>query len=529
MRAPAALAAVLFAALLTGCAVGPDYVRPQAATGAEFKEAAGWKRAEPADTALRGDWWRIYGDPVLDGLMAQVETANQTLAQSEAQYRQALALIRGTRAGLYPTVTGNASATRSGTGASSSVTTNSNGTIINNGGSGGSNIRNQFSLNAGVSWEADLWGSIRRSVEADTASAQASAANVGAARLSAQSTLARTYFQLRVMDEQERLLEATIRVYERSLRLNENRYAAGVSARADIAQARTQLESARAQAIDLQWQRAQLEHAIAILAGQPPSTFSLAAAPLNPALPDIPVGLPSELLERRPDVAAAERQVAAANARIGVAQAAYFPSLTLSASLGYRSSSFADWLTAPARFWSLGPALAAPIFDAGLRRSQVEQARAAYDAQVAAYRQTVLSALAETEDYLVQLRVMAQEQDVQQRALDAARESLRLANNQFESGLIDYLSLATLQTSALNNERTMLTLLGSRLTASVQLIAALGGGWDPSQIPPPIGAAQPGNGAPQAGDTPTAAASPAGAASAAQTADATSPQAAGGR
>ncbi|WP_420223643.1 efflux transporter outer membrane subunit [Pigmentiphaga litoralis] len=494
------LAGLTLAALLAGCAVGPDYHRPTAPTGIEFKETEGWKAAQPSDDITRGAWWEIYNDPVLNRLMPQVEAANQTLAQSEAQYRQAIAVLRGTRAAELPTLSGNVSATRSGNGVSSGTTTTTTGTGVGTGvgtgtgtGTGttiistpssSSSIRNQFSTSLSASWEVDLWGRIRRGVEADSASVQASAANLAAARLSAQSTLARNYFQLRVMDEQKRLLEATIKVYERSLRLNENRYDVGVSARADIVQARAQLEGARAQAIDLDWQRAQLEHAIAILTGQPPSNFAIAPAPLNTALPDVPVGLPSELLERRPDIAAAERNVQAANARIGVAKAAYFPTLTLSASGGYRNSTFADWLTAPARFWSLGPALAAPLFDGGLRRAQVSQNEAAYDAQVAAYRQTVLTALGEVEDNLVQLRVLADEQVVQQRALDAARESLRLTTNQFEAGIIDFLSLVTVQTTALNNERTNLTLLGNRLTASVALIAAIGGGWDQDLAPP---------------------------------------------
>jgi len=476
-------AGVALVTMLGACAMGPDYVRPTVASGVQFKEAAGWKAAEPRDDAHRGPWWEVFGDPELSRLMVQVATANQTVAQAEAQYRQAMAVLQATRAGQFPSVSANASATRSGTGTSSSTTTNSSGVVISQGGS--QSIRNQFSMNATASWEADLWGRIRRSVEADTASAQASAANLANAHLSAQAELARSYFQLRIMDEQQRLLEATIKVYERSLRLNENRYAVGVAAKAEIAQARTQLESTRAQAVDLRWQRAQLEHAIAILVGQPPSAFSLAPADFRAVLPAIPVGLPSELLERRPDIAAAERQVQAANARIGVAQAAYFPSLTLSASLGYRSSQFSDWLTAPARFWSLGPALAAPLFDAGLRRAQTRQAEATYDQQVAAYRQTVLSALAEVENYLSQLRVMEEEQVVQQRALDAARESLRLTTNQFESGLIDYLSVVSVQTAALSNERTALSLLGNRLAASVNLIAALGGGWHADALASP--------------------------------------------
>ncbi|VCU70540.1 Outer membrane protein OprM precursor [Pigmentiphaga humi] len=475
--------AALLSILLSACAVGPDYVRPQVDTGVQFKETEGWKSAQPRDDVRRGPWWEVFGDQELSRLMAQVETANQTIAQAEAQYRQALAAVQAGRASLYPSVNASSSFTRTGTGASSNTTTNSSGTVVQGGSSG--SIRNQFSLSGTASWELDLWGRIRRTVESQTASAQASAATLANAHLSAQAELARNYFQLRIMDEQKRLLEATIKIYERSLRLNENRYAVGVSAKAEIAQARTQLESTRAQAVDLRWQRAQLEHAIAILTGQPPSAFSIAPTEFTAGLPTIPAGLPSELLERRPDIAAAERDMHAANAQIGVAKAAYFPTLTLSASMGYRASEFSDWLTAPARFWSLGPALAAPLFDGGLRRAQTRQAEAAYDQRVAAYRQTVLSALAEVENYLAQLRTMEDEQVVQQRALDAARESLRLTTNQFESGLIDFLSVVSVQTSALSNERTALTLLGSRLTASVNLIAALGGGWHAEEVMPP--------------------------------------------
>lgn len=479
------LTGLVMAGLLGACAVGPDYRKPTAPLGVEFKEAAGWKQAAPSDEIARGTWWEIYADPVLNGLMGQIDISNQTLAQSEAQYRQALAVIRGTRAAQFPTLTGSVSGTRSGSGASSGTSTTTTGsttTVIPSTG-GTSTLRNQFNASLSASWEVDVWGRIRRNIEADSAGVQASAANLAAARLSAQSSLARNYFQLRVMDEQKRLLEATIKIYERSLRLNENRYGVGVGAKAEIAQARTQLESTRAQSVDLDWQRAQLEHAIAILVGRPPSEFSIAPTLLNASLPDIPVGLPSELLERRPDIAAAERQMQEANARIGVATAAYFPTLTISASGGYRNATVADWLTAPARFWSLGPALAAPLFDGGLRRAQVAQASATYDQQVAVYRQTVLTALSEVENNLVQLRVMADEAVVQQRALDAARQSLQLTTNQYEAGIIDFLSLVTVQTTALNNERTMLTLLGNRLTASVQLIAAIGGGWDGSVAP----------------------------------------------
>ncbi|MGH8354155.1 MAG: efflux transporter outer membrane subunit, partial [Pseudomonas sp.] len=303
-----------------------------------------------------------------------------------------------------------------------------------------------------------------------------------AAQLSLQAELAQTYLQLRVLDEQQRLLDATVAAYARSLKLTENQYRAGIVPKSDVAQALTQLKSTQAQAIDLHWQRAQLEHAIAVLVGVPPSELAIAPRAAVPGLPQIPVALPSQLLERRPDIAAAERQVIAANAEIGVAEAAWYPDLSLSASGGYRSSSFADWVRAPNRFWSLGPQLALTLFDAGARRAELDRAEAGYEQTVAAYRQTVLDSFREVEDQLVQLRVLEQEARVQQQALDSAREALRLIENQYKAGTLDYNSVVTVQATALANERNALTLLGSRLTASVQLIAALGGGWDSAKL-----------------------------------------------
>uniref|UniRef100_UPI0039F0B13D efflux transporter outer membrane subunit n=1 Tax=Bordetella sputigena TaxID=1416810 RepID=UPI0039F0B13D len=473
-RLPAALARLVPMLALCGalgaCAVGPDYVRPAVDVGTQFKEGKddtpGWTPAQPNELADRGAWWRVYQDPVLDDLMRQLDTANLDIAQAEANYRQAQALVRGARSAFFPTVGAGAGVTRSGGGGTGAS------------GSGGSAVGNSYSLTGTVSWEADIWGSVRRSVEASRAGAQASAADLAAARLSAQSTLAQNYFQLRVLDEQERLLRETVATNEKSLQLTVNRYNAGVAAKSDVAVARTQLESTRAQWVDLEWQRGQFEHAIAVLVGQPPSKLSLARTPFTQKVPAIPVGLPSQLLERRPDVAGAERRTAQANAQIGVAQAAWFPDLTLSADGGFRSGQFAQWLTAPARFWSIGPALAQTLFDGGLRASQVESAQAAYDAQAAAYRQVVLGALREVEDTMIQLRVYDREQQVQRRALEAARESLQLTRNQYQQGLVDYLSVAVLENTALNSERDAISLIGNRLVASVQLIAALGGGWD---------------------------------------------------
>ncbi|WP_313388481.1 efflux transporter outer membrane subunit [Achromobacter aegrifaciens] len=462
---PRSIAAAALCALLGACAVGPDYQRPALDVGTAYKEGQdqveGWKPARPLDQAERGAWWQVYDDATLNGLVERLNASNQTVAQAEANYRQA-------RAGFFPTVGAGAGMTRSGSGGGQNGSSTSSG----------SNVSNQYSLTGSVSWEVDLWGRVRRSVESSEASAAASLADLGATRLSAQAALVQAYLQLRVLDEQKRLLDATVAAYEKSLQLTQNRYAVGVAGQADVAVARTQVESTRAQSIDLDWQRGQLEHAIAVLMGQAPSQFSLPPTVFALQLPQIPVGLPSELLERRPDVAAAERRAAAANAQIGVAQAAWFPSLTLSADGGFRNGQFAELLTAPARFWSLGPALALTIFDGGAREAQVEQARASYDAQAAAYRQTALTGLREVEDYLIQLRVMENEQVVQRRALEAARESLRLTQNQYKAGLVDYLSVAVVDATALNSERNALSLLGNRFAASVNLIVALGGGWE---------------------------------------------------
>jgi NodT family efflux transporter outer membrane factor (OMF) lipoprotein len=472
IAAPARLLSMIaLCGALGACAVGPDYVRPDVDVGAQYKEGQadtpGWKPAQPRDLADRGAWWKVYQDPVLDDLMVKLNAANLDIAQAEANYRQAQALVRGARSAFFPTVGAGAGVTRSGSGGGTG-----------SGAIGTGTVGNAYSLSGTVSWEADIWGSVRRSVEASRAGAQASAADLAAARLSAQSTLAQDYFQLRVLDEQERLLRETVENNQRSLQLTENRYNAGVAAKADVAVARTQLENTRAQWVDLEWQRGQFEHAIAVLIGEPPSRFSLARASFAQRVPAIPVGLPSQLLERRPDVAGAERRTAQANAQIGVAESAWFPDLTLSADGGFRSGQFAQWLTAPARFWSIGPLLAQTLFDGGLRASQVESARAAYDAQAAAYRQIVLGALREVEDTMLQLRVYDREQQVQRRALQAARESLELTRNQYKQGLVDYLSVAVLENTALSSERTAISLMGNRLIASVQLIAALGGGWD---------------------------------------------------
>ncbi len=459
-------------AMLFGCMAGPNYERPSVAVPAAYKEVKGWKQAEPRDHEIAAQWWTVFGDPLLNALEEQVAVSNQSLAQAEAQYRQAQALVRGTRAGLYPVVSASASASRSGPSGSSS--------------GGGTDTINQFQLPVVANWEIDLWGRVRRQVESSTASAQASAADLQAMRLSLQTALAQNYFQLRIADVQQKLLDDTVDAYAKALELTKNRYAAGVAAKADVVQAQTQLRSTEAQAIDIGTQRAQLEHAIALLIGRPPADFSLPSAPIVPAVPQIPIGVPSDILERRPDVASAERRIAAANAQIGVAKAAWFPSLTLAASAGYQSTAISDLFSAPSFFWALGPAaLAYTIFDGGARNAQTEQAVAAYESTVAAYRQTVLASFQEVEDNLAALHILEKEAGVQEEAVNSARESVTLTTNQYKAGIVSYLSVITTQAIALANERTEATIRGQQMNAAVLLIKALGGGWNAAELPSP--------------------------------------------
>lgn len=458
--------------LLSGCAtVGPDYVKPapfapqtKAVLPPSYMEADGWRIAQPNDNVLRGNWWEIYANPELNALEEQVAAANQNIAQAEANYRQAQALVRASRSGYYPAVTGGVSATRSRH--SSEV--------------GGLGTYSDFLLPIDFSWEIDLWGRVRRTVEANQAGAQATQADLASALLSAQSLLAQDYFQLRTVDAQKKILEDTIEGYRKTLDLTKNRYTGGVASKADVLQAETQLKSTQAQSIDLGVQRAQLSHAMALLVGKPPSAFSIPVAPLVATPPPVPIGVPSDLLERRPDIASAERNVAAANARIGVAEAAFYPNVRLSASAGLEAASLAKWLTWPARFWSVGPAVSEVLFDGGLRRAQTGQARAAYDAQVASYRQTVLTGFQEVEDSLATLRVLEEEAQVQQEALAAARQTVDVVTNQYKSGMVSYLNVIVVQVIALSNEQAALNILSRRMAASVTLVKALGGSWDMS-------------------------------------------------
>jgi NodT family efflux transporter outer membrane factor (OMF) lipoprotein len=462
--------------------IGPD----------AYKELDGWKIAGPRDGLPRGSWWEILADPQLNALEARVSISNQNLAAAEAQYRNARALVREARAAYFPTVTLGLGFTRSrqsstfvfGSGAGSSTSTggvSSSGTSGVGGSSSGA--RSDFQVGLDFSWELDVWGRIRRTVESNRASAQASAGDLEAARLSFQAALAQDYFQLRTVDAQKRLLDETVSAFEKFLRLTQDRFTSGVASQADVVQAETQLKTTQAQAIDVGVQRAQLEHAIAILMGEAPSSFSLPPTPLTATPPAIPVGVPSELLERRPDIAAAERRVAAANAQIGVAVAAFYPTITLNASSGFESSSLAKWFTAASHFWSVGPGISQTVFDGGLRRAQTDAARAAYNATVATYRETVLAGFQGVEDNLAALRILEVENAVQDAAVTAARKSVELTTNQYKAGTVSYLNVITVQTIALTDEITAIQIGGRRMAATVLLVQALGGGWTAADLP----------------------------------------------
>jgi NodT family efflux transporter outer membrane factor (OMF) lipoprotein len=454
--------------VLAACTVGPNYVRPTAPVPAAFKESKGWKIAQPGGGMIGQTWWQLFNDPQLSALEEQVVISNQNVLAAEAQVRQAKALVQAARAGYYPTVTTAPSITRS----------RSSGNIS----SGASTTSTVYSLPIDLSWEADVWGRIRRTVEASRDSAQASEADLAAARLSAQAVLAQDYFLLRIQDAQKELLDATVASYQKALELTRNRYASGVAAKADLLQAETQLKTTKAQAIDLGVQRAQLEHAIATLIGKPASAFSIPSAPLAEVFPQIPSGLPSQLLERRPDIASAERRMAAANEQIGIAKAAYYPSVQFSVSAGLEALNLANWFSWPSRVWAVGAALSETLFDGGLRHAQSDQVLAAYDATVASYRLTVLTGFQEVEDNLAALRILEAEAQAQDEAVKSSRESLAVTLNQYRAGIVSYINVTVSQSTALANERIAAGILGQRLTASVLLIKALGGGWDADSL-----------------------------------------------
>ena len=454
---------------LAACTMGPVYQRPQVAAPAAFKEApsadSNWFPAAPADTLDRGPWWQLFGDPALDALAEQVEVSNQNVAAAVAAYAQAQALVRERRAALFPSLALDASATRTG-------------------GAGSPGRGNSLHLDVGASWEPDIWGQLRLAVTGAQASAEASAANLAAARLSAQAALATDYFALREADNEIALLSQAVAAYERSLRITQNQYDEGIAQRTDVLEARTQLDTTRANLRATVGQRAVLEHAIALLVGKAPAEFSVPVAPWNASVPAVPLTLPSGLLQRRPDIAAAERAVAAANAQIGIQRSAYFPSLGLSASYGGDGTNLLALFRASNNLWSLGLTAAQTLFDAGAIAARVEGAQAARDAAVANYRQVVLSGFQAVEDQLATSRSLAEQEDQRRAASEAADRTEQLTLNQYQQGLVPYTSVVTAQVTALSSRQALLQLMSSRQAAAIALIQALGGGWRASGADP---------------------------------------------
>lgn len=458
--------------VLTGCAVGPRYSRPTAPAPTEYKETPpNWKQAQPSAQVLRGKWWEIYQDQQLNSLEEKIDVSNQTLKAAQAQFDQARAQLHYYRADLYPTISTGVSATRERFSSNRPLATSSiSGTM------------NDLVLPADMSYEPDVWGRVRRNVEAYRVGAQASFADLESVSLSLHAELATDYFQARELDAEAQLLDSTVASYQKALELTDSRYQGGVASQVDVAQAQTQLETARAQDIDVKAARTAYEHAIATLIGVPAPGFTLAYAPLNATPPVIPPGLPSELLERRPDIAAAERQIAAANANIGVARAAYFPLFSFPPTAGFESTSISNWLTGPSGFASVGISAMVTVFDVGRRRAVTDQARAAYNQAVANYQQSVLTAYQEVEDNLAALRLLEQEAATQTAAVDAAQRSLALSETRYKGGVTSYLEVTTAQTVALGDERTAVQISGRRMIDSVLLIKALGGGWDAGSL-----------------------------------------------
>jgi NodT family efflux transporter outer membrane factor (OMF) lipoprotein len=472
---------VLLIVALGGCTVGPKYVKPSVPMTpaykeeppASFKEAGSWQPANPGDQAIRGNWWELFGDSELDTLEEQIAGSNQSLKVAEARFREARAAIRFNRAAQFATISTAPSASYVKS-SDFSLTVPSKTQTASEG---------AFVLPFDLSYELDLWGRVRRSVAAAREEAQATAGDYETAKLCLQAELAMDYFELRSADSQKQLLDDTVKAYTDNVRLTMHRFKGGVAPRADVAQAQTQLDTTRVQDTDITVQRSQFEHAIAILVGRPPAEFSLAAAPLKTQPPSIPTGLPSELLQRRPDIAAAERRTAEANQQIGIARAAYFPTITLDGTAGFAGTQGSNWFTWPAGFWAIGPALAETLFDAGRRRATSESARANYDASVATYRQTTLTAFQEVEDNLAALRILENEAQQQDQAVASSKDSLHLFTNRYKGGVDTYLQVITAQTTELANERNAIDILRRRMDASVLLVKALGGGWDASKLP----------------------------------------------
>ena len=460
-------------AFLQACSVGPKYTKPIAETPPSYKETGNWKPAEPSDEARKGKWWEIFRDPQLDELEEKLTVSNQTLRAAGDQFLQARAQLRISRSAQFPLVTVGSGITEQRQSLNRALA-RSTGPVN----------YSDFLLSGDFSYEADVWGRVRHLTESSRAQAQASAADLETVRLSLHAELALDYFTLRGLDAQKQLFDSNVDAFQKALDLTQNRFNGGLASREDVELAATELEQTRAQDIDLTSARDQFEHAIAVLIGQPASTFNLSAAPMPPVPPPTPPGLPSELLERRPDIAAAERQVASANAQIGVARAAYFPLLTLGLTGGFESAAFTSWLAGPSGLWSLGGSALQTVFDAGRRRAISDQAKAAYDATVANYQQTVLTSFQQVEDSISDLRILEEEAKTQDAAVAAANRSLEQSTNRYKGGLDTYLTVITAQSAALTNERTAVSLLTRRMTSSVLLIKALGGGWDVSRLPP---------------------------------------------
>jgi NodT family efflux transporter outer membrane factor (OMF) lipoprotein len=468
------------AALLSACSVGPDYQRPAAPMTAAFKEAppAGWKLGTPMDAIDKGAWWSVFNDPELDRLEREVAISNQTLAQAVAAYAEAQAVVQQARGQLFPTISITPGVTVENQSGSAS-----GGGLINSSAISGKGVRTNYSLESNASWTVDVWGRIRRTVESDVASAQASAADIANARLSAQATLATDYFDLRAADSLQKLLDDTVKQYQRSLQITQNQYAAGTAAQSDVLTALTQLQTTQAQAINVGVARAQYEHAIAVLTGHPPAELTIAPGALANDVPLIPTTVPAALLERRPDIAAAERQMQQQNALIGAAIANYYPDISLTALYGYIGNPIGALIQTSNKVWSLGGTAAQTLFDGGIRSGEVASARAVYDQSVANYRQVVLTAFQGVEDNLSGLRILQEQARAQDAAVASAMKSAQIALNEYTAGTVAYTTVITAQTTALADEETALTIRQTRFTDSVALIEALGGGWDTTQLP----------------------------------------------
>jgi NodT family efflux transporter outer membrane factor (OMF) lipoprotein len=457
----------------TGCAVGPKYKKPAVPVPPAYKEMANWKTAQPNDQNLGGNWWEIFLDPQLNALEQQINVSNQNLKASVAQYQQSRAALRYARADYYPTVTAGASATRQ--------------RYSNNRPPQSSTLDgitfNDFAVPVNFSYQVNAWGRVSRNVESYREQAQASAADLAVVNLSMHAALAIDYFAARSLDAEEKLLQDTVAQYQQAFQLNEDRYQGGLASEVEVEQARTILETTRAQMVDVGVARAQYEHAVAVLVGKTPADFTVPPLPLTSPPPPIPIGVPSTLLERRPDIAGAERRVASANAQVGLAKTAYYPLVNILGSGGFESGSIATLLQGPSGLWAVGSSAVVTLIDVGRRRAVNDQAKASYDSSVASYRETVLTAFQQVEDNLAALRILEQEAGVQETAVEAAQRSLSLSNTRYEGGVTSYLEVITAQNAALADEVTAVNILGRRMANAVLLIEALGGGWDSAGLP----------------------------------------------